>query len=291
MPETYSFLTAEQIATPARSEAINSTTSSLTAVQDTQFTEWIETLNARFVRAAHIKHTAGGWSWMRPPPDNFNTFAKTTLNGALSAGGASVVLTSATNFDSSGRIAIETSKGAVDFVDYSSKSSNTLTVSTATGADPIDIAHSSGERVEKLYALPSNYAKTIHLVMNDDVIFLPLRDVALFPNWHYYTQIGAYILFPRDIGAQDFTHYYEKKAATITALADTTDIPTMAQRWAIEMTLLHLFRIRRKRSDIVLSQQLADIEMQEMIQYDQTFTTRNTSLGIRTGTFRNSNLR
>lgn len=283
--QSHSFLSADDILTPARAEAINSTQSSLTAVQDTQMLAWIQYLENRFIEEAHTKHTLGGWSWTRKVR-NFQTIAKTTLSAAItSTSPATFSLTSGTGFDATGRIAIETAKGAVDFVDCTI-SGSTATPSTTAGADVVSMTHASGEKVHKLYALPSDYGKTFRLLMGEKIDFQPHRDIILFPDFYYFTEIGSYILLPRDIGAQDFTHYYFRKGNTISALTTETSIPKMGLRWAVEMTLMHLFRIRRKREDIATSVQLAEMEMSRMLNYDKSISSQNASHGLRTSTFR-----
>src|SRR3990167_4068697 len=264
MPQAYDFLTVAGILTPARSEAISASASNLVALEDTQMIEFIETLQARFHDEPFTRNNFPGWSWLRKI-GNFKTVAKTTTNGALAAAAATITLTSASEQDSSGRIAIETSKYALNPVDFESKAGNILTVSTASGAEVVNFAIATGARVDKMYALPSNYGRTIKLFVNG-VEYYPSRDTFLFPTGRRFTQYGAYILFPQDIGAQDITHYYQRKPTTLTATGDTTDIPTFAQRWAIEQCLAHLFRVRRKREDIQTSLELSEIEMARCIE-------------------------
>lgn len=268
--QNYTFLDAETLISTAIAEAIGSTSSQLTALQDTQLLAKVQQINAEFVNAAHTRHPLGGWSWMRKVT-NFQTKAHTTLNGALSAGAASVVLTSGTDFDSSGRIVIETSKGALDFVDYSSKSTNTLTVSNATGADPVSISHSTSSRVEKLYPLEADFSKARMLYVNSTLY--RYQRIDNFPEAGHFTTWGSYAFLPRGIGAQDCTLYYEKKGATIDERADTTDIPTEFSRYAIEKLKAHIFIIRRKRGDVSTALQLAE----ECLNYALTMDSQQVS--------------
>lgn len=192
---------------------------------------------------------------------SFASKAATTLNGAVSAGAASVVLTSGTDFDSSGRIIIEASNGAFDFVDYSSKATHTLTCSLATGAETVSIDHATLERVEKLYALPSDYSKARELYVNS--VLYRYQHMDGFPTSGYFTTYGGYILLPRGIGAQSCTLIYLAKGTSITALADTTNIPSEFSRYAIEKLKAHIYMIRRKREDVKMSLDLAE----ECLQY------------------------
>ena len=260
--QQYDFITADTLITTAKAEAISSTSSSITALQDEQLLAKVHQLNAEWINAAHIS-PLGGWSWMQRIY-NFKSVAHTTLNGATSANAATFVLTSASDFDSSGRVAIETSKNAIDFVDYSSKSTNTLTVSTATGAETLEIAHSSGDRVEKMYALPSDYSKAKYLYING-----VQYDYERLDGWPIgFTTYGNYTLLPRGIGACDCTLSYFKKGTTIDKLTGTTDIPSIFERWAVEKLKAHIYLIRRKRADVPTALQLAQEALSYAIAHD-----------------------
>lgn len=225
----------------------------------------VQQLNAEFVNSAHTRHPLGGWSWMLRVT-NFNTKAATTLNGAVSSGAASVILTSGTDWDSAGRSVIETSKGALDFFDHTAKSTHTLTVSAVSGAETVSMDHATSERVEKMYALPSDYSKVRILYVNSSLYRYERFDG--FPSSWSFTTYGGYILMPRGIGAQDCTLYYEKKGNTIDELTDVTNIPSEFSRYAIEKLKAHIYLIRRKRSDIQTSMTLAEEALQHALSMD-----------------------
>ena len=277
MPQQFSFLEVSAIIDAAKAEAIGSTTSSLTALQDTQLIERVEQINTDFVNSAHTRHHKGGWSWMEEVT-NFQTVAQTTLNGAVVAAAATFILTDASEWDTEDMTVIQTAKNAIDFVENESKSSNTLTVSTTTGANVISMDHASGERCEKLYSLPSDYAKTRKLFVNSIEYFYHRAD--LFPIALTFDTRGDYLFMPRGIGDQDVTHYYEKRPATLTATTDTTDIPTSFQRYPIEMLKAHIYGVRRKRQDIGTSLQLAAVAMEEALDYDVQRITQGSTSGI-----------
>lgn len=230
----------------------------------------VQQLNAEWVNAAHTKHPLGGWSWMLKVT-SFNSKAATTLNGALSAGAASVVLTDGTDWDSTGRSVIETTKGALDFFDHTAKATHTLTVSAVTGAETVSLAHASAERVEKMPPLPSDYSKVQRLYVNS--CLYRYERLSGFPATGGFTTYGGYILLPRGIGAQDCTLYYYSKGATIDELADTTNIPTEFSRYAIEKLKAHIYLIRRKRSDVKPALELAE----ECLQYALSMDTEQQS--------------
>ena len=277
--EQNDFLKISAITDVALEEAINATDSHVTAIGETRIVSWGQQLNARFIQEAHTRHTSGGWSWMRKT-DNFQTKSQTNLTSAISKGALTFVLDAEIDSDTSGRMVMETNKGALDFVDWESNVSTTYTVSTTSGDDLVTIAHGK-DKVEKLYELPSDYAKTMKLLVGT-VPYFPSRDSYGWPTGRFYTQHGNFIMFSQQIGTQDVTHYYSRKAKALTSKSDTTEIPRQLERWAIEMTLFHVFRIRRKRADAPASLELANEEMERFLQYDQSFTTNNSQNGIRT---------
>ena len=268
--QSYSFLSASTLISTAKAEAIGSTTSSLTALQDEQMLAKVSQLNAEWVNAAHTRHPLGGWSWMQKLT-NFNSKAATTLNGAVSSGAASVILTSGSDWDSTGRSVIETAKGALDFFDHTAKSTHTLTVSAVSGAETVNMDHATSERVEKLYALPSDYSKVKMLYVNS--VLYRYERLDGFPASGKFSTYGGYILLPRGIGTQDCTLYYFAKGSTIDELSDTTNIPTELSRYAIEKLKAHIYLIRRKRSDVETSMALAE----ECLQYALTMDSEQQS--------------
>lgn len=267
MPENYDFLTPADILTPARSEAINSSVSQITALQDTQMIEWIHTLNSSLILAFHTEDHAGGASWMKKT-DNFSIYVHTSLSAAAAAAAATFVLTSATNWDTTGRSVIETARGALDFVDHSANASNTLTVSTASGAETISIAHASGNWVHKLYPVAADFGR-VHKLWVNQREFTETKFDGMFPRYERFALYGQYILLPRGSYTADGTMLYEKAPADITALTTTTNIPRRFLRWAVYSTLFHLYGVRRKRGDLKTTLEMADIELQKALNYDK----------------------
>lgn len=220
------------------------------------------------------RHSAGGWSWMEDVT-NIQTKAGTTLNGAITTATTTVTVTSGTDFDSSGRFWVKTSSGAIDFVDYTGKSTNDL-----TGATDIDIDHASGENVEKLYATPSDFAKVISMISDRSELFYwnAYSSNQLPPPSTFFTR-GAYWLFSEGIGATDITIWYQKKAAdlstgvTATDDAKSMDIPEEFYRYAVEQMKSYIFRIRRQNEEANESLQLAEDELQRALDYDTSHST------------------
>lgn len=266
MSELYDFLTAQSILTPARDEAINSSSSQITALQDTQMAEFIHTLNSDFILAAHTRHHAMGWSWMKRTT-NFNIYVHNSLSVLAAAGAASFTLSSATNFDTTGRSIIETTRGALDFVDHTNKAGNVLTVSTVTGAETISIAHAAGNWVHKLYATPSDFGRVHKLFVNQREFFEEKLS-GMFPCYNKFSLYGQFILLPRGSYTADATLLYEKAPTDITSVDTTTNIPRRFLRWAVYSTLFHLYNVRRKRGDLKTTFEMAELKLQEALQYD-----------------------
>lgn len=274
--EQYTFLSVDDILTPAVSEAINASDSQLTAMQDTQLIAFTKWLSGELQRKAYSKN-GEGLSFMKKT-SAFKTYPKTTLNGIVLAGAASMTLTSSTNWDTSGKSVIETVKNALDFVDHENNAANVLTVSTATGADVVSMAHASGEKIHKLYPLPTDFAKMLEDGFRINDIPYDYCQCRGFPIHRKYTVYRGYVLLPRGEQNSDVTLWYERTQTAITARTgdgSTTDIPDKALRWAIEMTLFHLFKIRRKRGDLQTTDQLAERYLDEFLAYDSMFSENN----------------
>lgn len=271
--QAFSFPTVETTRDQAIAETIGSSTSSLTALQDTALIRQIDVINRKFINEAHVRHPSGGWSWMEDLV-NFQTKNSTTINGALTTASTQVVFTADVGFDSTnGRIWVKTSKGAIDFIDYATFS--TLTASTATD---IDMAHASGEKTEKCYALSTTFAKAHKLILGSQE-YEYMRSDGLLP-WpgHYYTR-GAFIVLPEGIGQQDATFWFEKKptdlstGVTITDLATSLDIPEDFFRYPVEQLKAYIFTIRRMEDKAQLCLQYAEECLQHAISYDMSSST------------------
>lgn len=284
--QQYSFSTVESIMEQSINEALGSSSSAITAIQTTSLIKKIDYDNRQFLQAFATRSFLGFAPWMIDDDSYlFSTVSETSLNGAVAVGATSVILASATNFDSAGRIWIRTSKGAIEIVDYSAKSTNTLTVSSSE----IDIAHASGEQVGKLYPLPSDFAKAFKLKINnydyEYVSYEKTRSYLDLPFYGTYTTKGNYILLPQGLGGQDATLVYGKKATDLSTGVNSTDLQTSVnvpkdfERYLIYSLVSFIQRTRRQREDSIASMQLASMELEKALAYS---TNQTTLKGIRT---------
>jgi hypothetical protein len=82
-------------------------------------------------------------------------------------------------------------------------------------------------------------------------------------------------MMPRGIYLADVSYLYEKSPSSLTAITSTTDIPREFSRYPIEMALAHIFRIKRKRSDMPTSMELAEMALQNALNYDSIESSSN----------------
>lgn len=275
MPEVYTFLDVQSILTPSRSEAISASSPQIAALQNEQMIEFVHWLNGEFIFAAHGRHHNGGFSWMKRT-SNFNVYTHSSLSAAIAAGAATFTLASAANWDSTGRSAAETTRGALDFIDHTSKASNTLTVSTVAGAETVTIAHGAGNRVHRLIPAPSDLGR-VHQFWVNTVPYGEDKFTGQFPCYRRYMMHGQFFLLPRGSVTADGTLLYEKAPTSITAIDTETNIPRRFLRWAVYMTLHHLYMIRKKRGDTLTTLQLAERELDTALLYDSV---GNSSINI-----------
>jgi len=266
------FLNCQQILTPARGEAISSSNSQVTSLQDTQMIEFIHSLNLDFILAAHTQHHAKGWSWMKKT-GNLKTVTHNSLASAISAGATDFTLNDSSGFDTNGRVIIETNRGAMDFVDHVGNAVNILTTSTVSGAEVVSMDHAT-DRVHKLYAAASDFGRVHNLWVNNLPFGFDKFNMA-FPRGRHFTTYGNYFMFPRGMYEADISYLYEKKHNDITVMTSETNIPREFLRYAVQMTLAHLFMIRRKRADMPTSMQLAAIELEKALLFDSTESSSN----------------
>lgn len=264
----FDFPTVGDILTGSVQETLGSTVSSVDAISTTALIREIDRINRQFIRASHTKHDNKGWSWMEAVY-NFKSYAATSLDGAIFSEETSINVADGINFlTTGGQFYILTSKGLIDFVTYTAKSTNNLTTTTET----VNVDHADGEWVELLYALPSDFAKEKYMLVNTT----PYEYVKYsgLPSYRNYTVYNGDILFPKNIGGQDITLIYDKQARVLSTGDDEADqilelnIPTDFIRYATESLNSYIFMKKRRREDAQISMQLAEQTLRDALSYD-----------------------
>lgn len=244
--ETPSFSTGATILTQVRAKTRIGSNPTSTALQNTAMLQQLHDVNEWF---HNYPYTIGMLGWKFNDKEAIiQAKASTTLNGALSIGATSVVLTSGTDFDSPpitsehpslGGFYIRTGTYIYDFGVHEGKSSNTL--STVSG---LQIAHATAENVHKIYILPSDFGKTRSLFRQSNVIEYQYldQDFRQVPPFGYYmlksftstnSYSGTFLILPESIGAINFKLYYMKKANTIDGTDDSINAPDGDGRQAV----------------------------------------------------------
>lgn len=268
--QTYSFLNVGDVIDQAVAEAIGSTASSLTALQDPALIKQTDWINRTGVNSAFTLADNNGFSWMVDQKHYFQTKDATSLSANAAAGATSITVGSTTDWPATGQLYIRTAKDAVEFVTYSAIVGTTVTVSA------LSIAHAEGEHVELCYALPTSFAKANTLLANT-VEYFPQQTPDL-PDWGCYATNGAFIVLPYDFGTEDMTLVYDKKPTALSTGDSTADralsmnIPTEGFRYAVESLKAYIFTVRRKREDAEASRKAALENLMELLAYDVSST-------------------
>ena len=261
--QTPTFSTADTILTQVRAETGIGTNSISTALQTTALLRRLNDVNIEFVNYPYSQGILG-WQFL-DRETVIETIAQTTLDGAISSGDTSLILTNSTGWDSpSGAIAggfIKTGNFTVDFFTYTGLSTNTL--STVSG---IDMDHADDENCQKIYKLPSDFGKlrnifyqstfTEYFVMDDDFRQLPPRQHVFLKYLINGTLKGAFMVFADNIGVREFHVRYIKKAEAIDETTDIVDAPDGAgRRFLTEKMKEYVWNILGEENDASIALQ------------------------------------
>jgi len=271
----YLFSLVGSIADQALNETLGSSTSTLPALQPAALNRQVDRINRKFVNAAR-DNAIERWSWLGDTQTEFETYDATSLSAAAAKSAATFAVASVTGFPTSGRVWLDTVNNAVDFVDYASIATLTATVSTATGAETITVAHDSGDHCELLYALPSDFGSVIQVLVDGNEY--TEDKVNPVPTGGKYRLFDSYILFPMDIGTTDVVLRYEKGATTLFTGNDaadrllSTNIPVDFERFAIESLIAYIHIKRRKKDAAIDALTLAKQELDAALAADNPST-------------------
>lgn len=195
------------------------------------------------------------WFWFWPTENSlspwkiarkrklFTTIASTTLNGAVSANATSLILTSATDFDSPGGTDVgagyvKNNQGIYILFNYETKSSNTL--SSVSG---IDVALTSGWTVFKHYPLPIDFDRPRQLKVDGQTYkFTDSEFDDIPPPGCYMTRYEKstngydkfFLILPDNMQSDRTLQFnYVRKPTTISAGTHKVDAPDGVARWAL----------------------------------------------------------
>ena len=224
--------TAAQIITFAQNHlGFDSDTVDIPGLQKSQL---LEILN-QAVLSYHNAFTENGGepSSILQAETGYTLVSNTDLDGAITSASTTINLTDASNFGSSGAIAVFDNND-IDFVEFTGKSSNQL-----TGVTGVNYSHEDEDAVALLYALPSNFEsfRSTHDnkegVKVDGTAYRYTTGVPrAFEFAIYDNGTTKYLVFPQSVTG-DCHVYYNKSTTTIDETTDTVDIPVQDQWYAV----------------------------------------------------------
>lgn len=178
--------------------------------------------------------------------------ADTTLSAAQAASAVTASLTDSSSFTSSGAIAIWDDSVA-DIEEFTSNAANVL--SGVTGAD---WAHESGDTVQLLYALPSNFGSYRATDQAQDGVMtdsgISLNYTSGQPNEYQFSEYNngttRYLWLPRGMSGS-VRVFYNKISTTIDETSDSPDWDTAYDFFGIYRLVEHGLRSRGNNPDKV----------------------------------------
>lgn len=215
--------TAETIIGLARDLLRSESGSDVPVIQDAFMLKALSDANLEWLRS--FKRGSGTRPTVFLRETGFDLVADTTLSADQATTDVTASLTSAADFDSSGAYCVwDSNMPDVQF--NTGKSTNTL-----TGVTNIGFAHESGDPVQKLYKLPSDF-KAFRAAENygDGVRVngYPYGFMDGPPDDGYFSSYddgtNKYLWLPRGLSGSASV-LYEKTSTSISTLDDTVDVP------------------------------------------------------------------
>lgn len=269
------FTQAGTILTDVRARTKIGAQPTATALQDTAMYRRLSDVNSEYVNEPYNRGVLG-WKFLERE-QIISSIANTTLNGAVSSGDASIVLTSGTGWDSPssdvGAGYVKHATQILDFFTFESRSTNTL--STVAG---LQMSHPTASEVHKLYRLNGDYGKARALFRESNVIEYQYLDSEFrqAPPYGYYTIKtlygtnfnGDFLLLPLSVGAVKWKFYYAKNPTSITTSTDRIDAPDGTGRQFVEEKMCSyvwgvlgeydLANVCEQRADALLNRSLSE---------------------------------
>lgn len=249
---------------------------SIPGLAETRAITWVDDLNEKFFDEFYAVGMVAP-DYMRREK-GYDLVTNTDLDGAIVAGTSTISLTDASNFDTSGAGVIW-GTNSWDIFTYTGKSSNDL-----TGVSGVDFAHADETRVEKLYALPSDFGRLRpgrdrgHGVIISNVPYYEVPENPTVREFSIYDDGSSkYLWLPSGVTSGDAMVLYDKVSTTLDELSDTVDVPS-PYHWYIVWGLVALFR-QVQEEDYV--PQKEENEMQKVLR--KAFMKRNSGKRIKAG--------
>lgn len=185
--------------------------------------------------------------------------ATTTLSEALTTSTTDFDVASATNFPTSGAIAVYRDE-MPDYIEYTGKTGNNL-----TGVTNISFSHLEDEPVSALYALPSNFESFRSTPESPDGVtvngspFVFTADVPTGDTFGVYDNgTTKYLVFNRDVSGF-YVINYNKGATNLTSENDVVDLAIADDEFIVYRILEHIYITLNVELDKVQrARQLAD---------------------------------
>lgn len=231
-------------------------------LQETTMLAWLNHCNAEWKRT--FRRGAGEPPRLFAKETAVDIKAATTLDEDVATSDVSFDLASASDFDSSGAFVVY-DDGMPDIIEYTGKSSNTI-----SGATGIDWGHEDGDRVIKLYALPSNFHSIRSTpecrdgvqVNNTPYFFVP-DDPKGAQYAIYDNGTTKYLWLPQGLSGSARI-FYNKSSTTIDETSDSVDVPAEYEWFLVCRLVAHGYRARGDQPGLdVPFDQMADKILRE----------------------------
>lgn len=244
------FSQAGTVLTQVRAETGIGASPKAESLKDTAMYQEMHDRNAEFVNAPYA-HGMLGWKFLQRETV-IQSKASTTLNGAVSSGASSILLTSGSDFDSpSSDVAagyIKNANNIYDFFTYEGRSTHTL--STVAG---VQLNHLTLEEVHKIYRLDSDFGKPRALYRQSNALeygYFDSEHRQVPPHGYYMVKTlygtnfnGSFLVLPEDVGEIDWKLYYCQCPSTIDESADRVQAPDgLGRSWLVEKMKSYVWR-------------------------------------------------
>ena len=225
--------------------------SGIPGIEETRTLDWINDLNAAYFDEFYGNGLVA--------PDymasniGYDSGSSTELSEDTAAGAITMTVASSSALNTSGTFVLYDNQHW-DIATHTANSSGTVSGIPATGRDALNFAHESGNIVEKLYALPSDYGRMRPQKRYDLIerahegVTIDGRGYREVPNMPenydfsvYKTSSGSkYLWLPRGHRGQVMVHY-DRNPTTLSSLDTELDMPS-PHHWWVVWGLVALFK-------------------------------------------------